>query len=45
MTYIIYEIETGKNICKTDDFDHAFILKYQFNNNENNKKYDIKKEF
>ena len=44
MIYIIYEIETGKKICITDEFNHAFTLLYQFNDNKYGRKYDIKKE-
>ena len=44
MNYIIYEVNTNRNIFLTDDFDHAFNLCFQFNNEAKNKeKYDIKK--
>ena len=44
MIYVIYEIKTNRNIFQTDDFDHAFNLCFQFNNEaKNNEKYDIKK--
>ena len=45
MNYIIYEVSTNKNIFQTDDFDHAFNLCFQYNDDDakNDKKYDIKK--
>ena len=44
MNYIVYEASTNRNIFLTDDFDHAFNLCFQFNNEAKNKeKYDIKK--
>ena len=44
MNYIVYEINTNRNIFLTDDFDHAFNLCFQFNDEAKNKeKYDIKK--
>ena len=44
MNYIVYETNTNRNIFLTDDFDHAFNLCFQFNNEAKNKeKYDIKK--
>lgn len=44
MIYIIYDTETKKDICQTDEFKHAFTLMYQFNEIENTKKYDIRKD-
>ena len=44
-TYTVYEVNTNRNISVTDDFNHAFNLCYQFNNEaKNNEKYDIKKD-
>ena len=44
MNYIVYETNTNRNIFLTDDFDHAFNLCFQFNDEAKNKeKYDIKK--
>lgn len=44
-TYTVYEVNTNRNIFVTDDFNHAFNLCYQFNNEaKNNEKYDIKKD-
>lgn len=45
MKYIIYEVKTNKNICITDEFKHAFTLLYEFNNNNDGEKFDIKKTF
>ena len=45
MNYIVYEVNTNRNIFVTDDFHHAFNLCYQFNKDaEDNEKYDIKKD-
>ena len=44
MTYIVYEVNTNKNFFFTDDFDHAFNLCFQFNDDaKDNEKYYIKK--
>lgn len=45
MNYTVYEVNTNRNIFLTDDFDHAFNLCFQFNEEaKDNEKYDIKKE-
>ena len=44
MRYIIYKVNKNKNIFQTDNFDHAFNLCFQYNDDaKNDKKYDIKK--
>ena len=44
MNYLVYEVNTNRNIFLTDDFDHAFNLCFQFNDEAKNKEnYDIKK--
>ena len=40
--YYVYEMGTNKNICYTDDFNHAFDLRKAFNENDNNNRYSIK---
>ena len=40
--YYIYEMFTDKNICYTDDFNHALSLRYSFNDNDKGLRYSIK---
>ena len=40
--YIVYEMNTNKNICMTDEFKHAFDLRVLFNDNPENKRYSIR---
>lgn len=45
MNYIVYEVNTNKNIFLTDDFDHAFNLCFQFNNEAKNNENMTSKKF
>ena len=46
MKYIIYEVHQNRNIFQTDDFDHAFNLCFQYNDDaKNDEKNDIKTKF
>ena len=40
--YIVYEMDTNKNICMTNSFNHAFDLRCSFNNNDEGLRYSIK---